>query len=310
MISSTTHKHRSGLTLADVAVVLALVVVVGLLLLMGVSRTREQARLVGCRKNLAQIGMALALYDQMEGHLPEIGPLAPLEGAADPQSPSPLKILLETLQLPDLNEIRDRNTPPQGRPGQVPGEIRVRGFVCASDPNAMEAPFPAPISYRAVTGDTLRGDHGAFSPGPAPSFAAIEARDGLSYTAAFSERLVGDNQPSHAAPINYQAVPPPLPSNGCPQADDPGAWRGDAGSSWVRAGYRSTLYNHALPPNAHPSCIAIDGRTAYMGASSGHVGGVNLLLMDGSVSLIRTAINPKVWRDYATVGPLPENGTD
>ena len=47
-----------------------------------------------------------------------------------------------------------------------------------------------------------------------------------------------------------------------------------------------------------------------MGASSGHVGGVNLLLMDGSVPLIRTAINPKVWRDYATIGSLPENGTD
>ena len=208
-------RDRSGLTLADVAVVLALIVVVGLLLLMGVSRTREQARLVGCRKNLAQIGMALALYDQMEGHLPEIGPLAPPEGAADPQSPSPLKILLETLQLPDLNEIRDRNTRPEGRPGQVPGEIRVRGFVCASDPNAMEAAFPAPISYRAVTGDNLRGDHGAFSPGPALSFAAIEARDGLSYTAAFSERLVGDNQ-AVARRTDQLPGSSPLP---CPRTD-------------------------------------------------------------------------------------------
>jgi hypothetical protein len=40
-----------------------------------------------------------------------------------------------------------------------------------------------------------------------------------------------------------------------------------------------------------------------MGASSGHVRGVHLLLLDGSVTLIRPAIDPKIWREYANVGP-------
>jgi Protein of unknown function (DUF1559) len=266
---------------------------------MGISRAREHARLVGCRKNLSQIGMALSLYDQINGHLPEIGPPG---GVTDSQSPSPLKTLLVTLQLPDLTEIRDKSTRPEARPGEVPDGVRVRGFICSSDPNALSTSFPAPISYRAVTGDSLRGDNGAFAPGPARSLVEIEARDGLSYTAAFSERLVGDNQAGHPAPINYQVLPTPLPSGGCPTLADPSVWHGDAGSSWTSAGYRSTLYNHALPPNGQPSCIANDGQTASMGASSGHVAGVNLLLLDGSVSEIRPSINAKIWRDYATIG--------
>ncbi|MGP0069538.1 MAG: DUF1559 domain-containing protein [Isosphaeraceae bacterium] len=296
------RRIRPGLTIVDVIVLLVVVGTVALLLLMASTRGREQARLMGCRKNLSQIGMALVLYDQMNGHLPEVGPLGSPDGATGSQSPSPLKILLETLKLPDLTEVRDKNTRPDPRPGEIPGEVRVRGFVCASDPNALSGNFLAPISYRAATGDGLGGDNGAFSPGRARSLAEIEARDGLGYTSAYSERLVGDNQAGHAAPINYQVLPTPLPSGGCPMLSDPSVWRGDAGSSWTAAGYRSTLYDHALPPGGQPSCLAIDGQSAYVGASSGHVGGVNLLLLDGSVPLIRTSINPKIWREYATIG--------
>jgi len=74
----------------------------------------------------------------------------------------------------------------------------------------------------------------------------------------------------------------------------------------VHADYRSTLYNHAIPPNAPASCIAEDGRSAFMGASSGHVAGVNLLLLDGSIRTIRPSVDLKIWRDFGTVGqPRP-----
>jgi hypothetical protein len=269
---------------------------------------------VGCRNNLARIGVALALFDQMNGHLPEIGPPGSPDETAGPgsvspspsPSPSPLKMMLETLQLPDLTELRDRTIRPNGRPGQVPGEVRVPGFICAGDPNALSGRTRAPISYRAVTGDNPRGDNGAFAPGLAPSLAAIEARDGLGHTAAFSERLVGDGRAGHVAAINYQVVPPPLSSTGCPRLAGPAAWRGDAGSSWLTADYRSTLSNHALPPNGQPSCVAADGRKAVIGASSGPVDGGNLHQLHGSVSLVRPSIHPKIWRDYATIGAVPE----
>ncbi len=165
------------------------------------------------------------------------------------------------------------------------------------------------MSYRAATGDNPRGDNGAFAPGRSWSLSAIEARDGLSYTAAFSERLVGNGGegPDHLS--MYAIVSPPLSDAGCVEASDPAAIRHEAGSSWVGSDYRSTLYNHALPPDGRPSCIASDGRSAFMGASSGHVRGVNLLRLDGSVSVTVPTIAPEVWRNLAAIGEAPQDQT-
>ena len=214
--------------------------------------------------------------------------------------PGPLRTLLETLQLPDLTELQDPQSTPAARPGLVAGEVAVAGFICSSDPNATAGWFTAPISYR--------GDHRRQRP-PAttarsPSVACsrlqnVQAADGLGYTAGFSERLVGDNRTNHAAIGNYRVVPGPLADGGCPATDDATAWRGDAGSSWSWSDYRHTLYNHVLPPNGHPSCVAADGKTALMGASSGHVRGLNVLLLDGSVPLVTRDIDLRVWKEFA-----------
>ncbi len=96
------------------------------------------------------------------------------------------------------------------------------------------------------------------------------------------------------------------------------AWKGDAGASWSLASWVLTLYNHALTPNAVPSCVAADGLTARMGASSRHAEGVNVLKGDLSVSTYTKAVDPKVWRALgnaddagtlsATVPPAPLEG--
>src|SRR5437763_11362033 len=91
----------------------------------------------------------------------------------------------------------------------------------------------------------------------------------------------------------------PLGGRGCPP-DASAAWRGDAGSSWAEASWRSTLYNHALTPNAATSCITSDGASALMGASSGHLAGVNVLIFDGSVRTVSPTINPEIWKALAT----------
>jgi hypothetical protein len=301
-------RRRHGLTRGDVVVVLVLVAVTVLLLMMGLSRGREGARLAGCTRNLTQIGFGLSLHDQVHGHLPEIPTPIPPSEKPGVGPPGPLKVLLESLDLPDLTELRDPQTRPKGRPGHVPGEVPVPGFICASDPNAHSGRLQAPVSYRATTGDTPRGDNGAFAPGRSWSLAAIEARDGLSYTAAFSERLVGSGSGVEGLETlpSYRIVSPPLPDNGCPAPPGADGWRNDAGSSWIRPDYRSTLYNHALIPNGRPSCIAADGLAAYMGASSGHVRGINLLRLDGSVTLVVPSIAPKVWREFAAIQEAPQ----
>jgi hypothetical protein len=181
----------------------------------------------------------------------------------------------------------------------------VPGFVCPSDPKATSALFPASISYRATTGAAPDGRDGAFAPGRQVPLPAIEAADGLAYTAAFAERLVGSgrNEPGLG---NYTLVRGPVTDQGClpPQ---PSAWRGDAGSNWVASDWKSTLYNHLRPPGASPSCLADDARTASMNASSGHVDGVNVLIFDGSVRTMTPRIDLNIWRAWAAFAePKPE----
>ena len=284
---------------------MAIIALIFLFLLMLIPRGREQARLTGCQKNLAQIGIALTIYDQTHNQLPGIIILSGTDDSGGPRSPGPLRTLLETLELPDLTELKDLDSPVQRRPGQVPGETRAPGFFCSSDPNALAGEFIAPVSYRATTGGSAAGDDGPFAIGRHIRLQQIEAADGLSFTAGFSERLVGDHQPNHRAACNYQILSGPLAGDACPTDSGPAGWRGDAGASWRFADYRHTLYNHALPLSADHSCLALDGKTALIGASSGHVRGVNLLLLDGHVNVVTREIDLKVWRDYAAIGRHP-----
>ena len=117
--------------------------------------------------------------------------------------------------------------------------------MCSSDPNATAGLFAAPISYRACTGDNPAGDNGAFAPGARSSLKEIQELDGTGYTAVFSERLVGNNQSTSAMSMNYMLVEGRIGGDGCGSVEDLARWRGDAGSSWFAADYRSTLYNHA-----------------------------------------------------------------
>ncbi len=297
---------RRGVSVVEVLVVLAIMILFALWVIMALPRqtlARRAARMVACQRNLMQIGVALALYDQSQRSLPSV---VELGGAAAAHASGPLKALLMELGLADLNELTDPQSPPPKRRVLSHSERRIPGFFCASDRNATAGSFAAPVSYRASTGDSPDGRHGAFAPGRHVSIAQIEASDGSSYTAGFAERLVGDHRLEHPAPANFALVPGPLGSAGCPRSA-PTAWRGDAGVSWVACDWQSTLYNHALTPNAAPSCIALDRRSAFMGASSAHPDGVNVLVLDGSVRTFTPTIETKIWREWAAVPEAPRD---
>lgn len=288
--------RRRGITRAEVLVLIVVLSMVGLVVVAALPRQRENARMAGCRHNLMQIGQALALYDRDEGRLPGVPPLgSPATGS------SPLMALLEAFQVPDLTELGQDGRPPKPGPGFVPGERLIVGFTCPSDTNARSGIWPAPVSYRACAGDRPDGRNGGFAPGGSLSMADIEAGDGRSFTAAFAERLIGTGKDGVASLTSYALVPGSLrESANCPGAT-PGRWRGDAGASWRAPGWRSTLYNHALPPGGLTSCLADDGRSAFMGASSGHLPGVNVLIFDGSVRTVRPTMALPLWKALATV---------
>jgi prepilin-type processing-associated H-X9-DG protein len=276
------HASR-GLSLPEVVVVLAILMLLAMAVMIALPRMRENARMVGCQRSLMQIGMALALYNKSEKALPTVPPLKDVGPAAQ----GPLRALLETLALPDFHGLGDATRPPERRKSDVPGERPVPGFTCGSDPEASAGRFPAPTSYRACAGNDVAGTNGGFAPGQKRSLAEIEAGDGRSYTAAFSERLLGSGRDGDPRPSNYRQTPGTT-------------WKGDAGRSWTEASWRSTLYNHVLTPNSGPSSITEDGTTAEMGASSGHVRGVNVLMFDGSVRTFTPNVNAEVWKVLAT----------
>ena len=148
-------KGRRGVTLVEVIVVFAIIVLVFLFMLMMIPRGREQARLLGCQKNLGQIGIALAMYDQFQQQLPTVATLSSVDDAGTTRSPGPLRILLETLQLPDLTELNDPGSPVPPRADQVPTEIFVPGFVCSSDRAPTSGWFGAhqlPCDHRRLAG--------------------------------------------------------------------------------------------------------------------------------------------------------------
>ncbi len=192
---------RGGVTLIEVLVVGCIIAAAVLFLIMMVAQAREQARLVSCRNNLGQIGKAIAIYDQLHQQIPVV--LAPraIDGGEETRWPSPLRAMLETLQIPDLAAIKDAQTPPTALDGTPPADVPVRGFICTSDPDATSGRFPAPVSYRATTGDSPLGDDGTFAFGRVLRLQAVEEADGLSYTAAYSERLVGDGRANHVGAV-------------------------------------------------------------------------------------------------------------
>jgi hypothetical protein len=144
---------------------------------------------------------------------------------------------------------------------------------------------------------------------------------GLSTTMFLSEALLGagsdTNDPADVNPLRHWLTfpglawpPPDRPGMGAPAVMDHlcgmmtmvgMAWRGDRNASWVGGPGHRTVFNTYLTPN-HP---AVDCGLLGLGrfkASSGHAGGVNVILGDGSVHFIRNDIAADVWRALSTRG--------
>jgi prepilin-type processing-associated H-X9-DG protein len=297
----TPRRRRPGLTPADVLVALAVAAVVILFVLMALPRTRETARLASCRRNLAQIGQAVLAYQGTAGSLPFVGVPSAADRPIEEAPPSPQQAMLDALGVADFLgvDVLKKEAPRSG--GAAPAGGMVAGFLCPSDAAGFGR-FPAPISYRANVGSDAAGTDGPFAPGRSIDVHEVERRDGVAFTAAFSERLLGDgrDEPSR---VNYGLVPS--------LDEDPSDrdWRGDAGSTWLPADFRYTLYTHAQRPGAVASKVARDGRSSDVGAISAHVGGVNVLLLDGSARLVAPSINADVWRAMGSVGPEPTTDT-
>ena len=281
---AVSRNARRGVTPVEVLVLVLIVSAVAMFVLTIIPRSRDSARLNGCNANLMRIGEAMIQSDAAQNHLPGIPP-------AGQPGPGPLAELAQQFGLAWFEGGTLAKAP---APGPIPPR-RVQGFVCLADPHLIRPdPDPAPVSYRANAGPGATGTGGPFAFGATTSIRDAEKAAGQDFTAAFAERLMGSGTAIPSVANDYRSLNGPLGDEPCAGGD----WRGDAGSSWASSGWRSTLYNHTLKPNETPSCIAADGKTARMGASSLHENRVNVLMLGGSVRGFTSRVDRLVWRKF------------
>ena len=152
--------------------------------------------------------------------------------------------------------------------------------------------------------------------------------DGMSNTAAFSESLIGLASQVVSAPTTNQerrrtyinvacvwassTVPPATAglANGYMAPADPSlfeamtvaisrGWAGQRGAGWIHGREYWTAYNHYHTPNSNIPDMGTCGNGIF-GARSEHVGGVHVLLSDGSVRFMSENMDLGTWRAIGT----------
>ena len=332
--SRVLHRSRPrGFTLIELLVVIGVVAILAALLLPAVQAAREAARRMSCRNNLHQIGLALHSYVAAVGTFPPsnlghrvipnlpryqgyysifIRILPDLDGrplydATNFETGTNPETFMYRLEEQDLAE----NTA-----NQTVLNSRVGTFLCPSDGGAFA---DTGCNYRGNTGVGPHFDIYAEFPdsgnGLFPEVnlvAPAMITDGLSHTAAVSERIRGSGRKGAGRhdrdmfPIRGPAYTADDLCKGCQIAARPEYEQDmylENGRWWFWTGRERTLYNHAQVPNGRiPDCIVGGGMTAagMATARSEHPGGVNLLTADGSVRFVQESVNQAVWRGLGT----------
>jgi prepilin-type processing-associated H-X9-DG protein len=200
----------------------------------------------------------------------------------------------------------------------------IPGYLCPSDPNpGSTAKLAGGFDVQVTTvnyagnGGVNRWNCGGYTNGTAwwlggnPYFGSrvriASVTDGTSATAAFSEWVKGkDGQNAPGLNLVYSIGQyanggPPNDYNLCRSAKAP-LWD-SKGEYWtLQDTGRGGPYYHVMPPN-QPACAVNAGFgivDSFIGASSFHPGGVNLLLLDGSVRFIKSSIDLMMWNALGT----------
>jgi prepilin-type N-terminal cleavage/methylation domain-containing protein/prepilin-type processing-associated H-X9-DG protein len=321
-------KSRQGFTLIELLVVIAIIGILIALLLPAVQKVREAANRTKCSNNLKQLGLAMHNYHDTEGSFP---PCYDKKVSSDPNYInvpsflfrwSPLAKITPYIEQDNLYHTLDLTIPLyidtklDVSPPNVFGVAQqIKIYVCPSDPQpAPINPAFGPNDYVACFGSGLnQGSHdpnnkvpppdGIFYTGSRTRIADIT--DGTSNTALMSESLQGPGGPAPSGPLpvgsplrqvlyaSFSSTP--MTELVC-QPPDPSTltWATDRDSKWADGDVYCSIYDHYRTPNSSVwDCIA--GTYSWRAARSGHAGGVNLLLADGSVRFVPNSVNPDTW---------------
>ncbi len=325
-----------GFTLIELMVVTGIVSLLIALALPAVQAAREAARRAQCQNNLRQMGLALAAYEARHGVYPQsVTTYIPQAKAGMPWYPGLFSVharmLPELDQAPLFNAINFVvGTMPTETLAGAPLQAHERAmnaanetvwrtgigvFLCPADGGLFAE---AGTNYRANVGtgpwsmgSWMFPDSGNGLIQELFSTRVASVKDGLSHTAAFSERLRGSGQAGRMSPARdyWQATSLATTSDQILQmcrivarsTDDRGLTT--AGRWWFWTGRERTEYTHAQTPNGRtPDCLwglAVTG-PGMATARSAHAGGVQVVMGDGSVRFVGNGIDLSVWRGMGT----------
>lgn len=302
---------RSAFTLVELLVVIAITALLMALLVPAVQRVRAAASRTQCANNLKQFGVALHAYHGTYQRFPH--------GSFERTAYLSVHVeLLPFLEQDGIFRLANLKSAPFAAVNATAFSHRPAIFMCPADSQQGEA---APLGWSNYhpnygTWAYARGWDGTFGPNysvhgyPAlPGVRLGDITDGTSNTAAFSEICNGPYAPD--APIDPMAdcfdYGPPPPTTDLATArlafaaaswqnariPWTGKWR-FRGYPWAEGTPWRNGYNHLLPPN-NPCWKPGSWWVVVSPASSRHVGGVNLLLCDGSVRFVAATVDANVW---------------
>lgn len=330
----TARVNRAGFTLVEVMVSIGIMSLLMALLLPAVQSAREAARRAQCLNNLRQIGLALHSYHGAYNCFPLSSTSAYNSKTSSFTYHAAYSIhtrLLPYLEQRPLYDALNYNVgtyqaeiigvrPPsesESALNAVNATVigsRLRVFLCPSDSPPSAHPGN---NYRANVGvgpDVLTIPE---NPDSANGFfpdlemtSAARIPDGLSHTAAFSERLRGSGRGDDPVPERdfwsgqsvFRTADQTL--QGCRISARPYVnTLASGGFWWFWLGREQTYYTHTQVPNGRvPDCLLSNSRPGIgmATARSLHPGGVNVLMGDGSTRFTLESVSQEVWRGLGT----------